>query len=175
MSNEPNLHRSETPLDAIDIALLQALQQDGGRSNKELAALVGLAPSSCLVRVRRLRERGVLRGMHADVVPTAMGVGLQALIAVRLSRHRREDVETFLAFVHALPEAIGWFHVTGAADFLVHVAVRDSDHLRDLAMDAFTTRVEVAHLETSLIFESERSFALPNLRADAAATGPRSG
>ncbi len=154
-----------TELDAIDLALLEALQTDGWLSNKELAARVGLAPSSCLVRVRRLRERGVLRGCHADVAPAALGVGLQALIAVRLGRHRREDVQAFLSHTRALPEVIGWCHVTGAADFLVHVAVRDADHLRDLAMDGFTTRDEVAHLETSLIFESERRLALPTLRS----------
>ncbi len=155
-------HPSGT-LDAVDVALIQALQQNGRLSNKELAACVGLAPSSCLVRVRRLRDTGVLRGCHADVAPEALGVGLQALIAVRLARHRRGDVEAFLAHTRSLKEVVGWFHVTGAADFLVHVAVRDSDHLRDLAMDGFTTRDEVAHLETSLIFEHERKPALPML------------
>lgn len=156
-------HANPGGLDAVDVGLIQALQQNGRLSNKELAAVVGLAPSSCLVRVRRLRDAGVLRGCHADVAPEALGVGLQALIAVRLARHRRGDVEAFLAHTRSLPEVVGWFHVTGAADFLVHVAVRDSDHLRDLAMDGFTTRDEVAHLETSLIFEHERKPALPML------------
>lgn len=160
----PNHLSDHAELDDIDLAILEALQRDGRLSNKELAAAVGLAPSSCLVRVRRLRASGVLRGCHADVAPEALGVGLQALIAVRLSRHRREDVDAFLAHTRNLPEVIGWFHVTGAADFLVHVAVRGPDHLRDLAMDGFTTRDEVAHLETSLIFESERRGALPMLR-----------
>ena len=150
--------------DAVDLAILEALQQDGRLSNKELAAKVGLAPSSALVRVRRLRAAGVLRGCHADVDPNALGVGLQALIAVRLARHRRQDVDAFLAHTSALREVVGWFHVTGAADFLVHVAVRDADHLRDLAMDGFTTRDEVAHLETSLIFAHERKPMLPMLR-----------
>lgn len=158
-------------LDAMDVALIQALQADGRLSNKELAARVGLAPSSCLVRVRRLRTTGVLRGCHADVAPEALGVGLQALIAVRLARHRRGDVEAFLAHTRSLPEVVGWFHVTGAADFLVHVAVGDSDHLRDLAMDGFTTRDEVAHLETSLIFEHERKPALPMLLGPAPRRG----
>lgn len=60
-------------LDRIDCGILAALQNDGRLSNKELAARVGLAPSSCLARVRRLREGGVLRGVHADVDPRALG------------------------------------------------------------------------------------------------------
>lgn len=149
------------PLDRIDCALLAALQNDGRLSNKELAAQVGLAPSSCLERVRRLRASGVLRGVHAELDPAAVGIGLQALIAVRLRQHSRDLVERFRAHVLSLHEVISLFHVAGANDFLVHVAVRDANHLRDLALDAFTRRDEVAHLETSLVFEHTRAAAMP--------------
>jgi DNA-binding Lrp family transcriptional regulator len=85
------MERPHVPLDRIDRALVRALQKDARLSNKELAAQVGLAPSSCLERVRRLRRTGVLRGFHADVAPEALGVGLQALIAVQLRQHSRQD------------------------------------------------------------------------------------
>ena len=75
-------------MDRIDDAILGALQNDGRMSNKELAAQVGLAPSSCLDRVRRLHERGVIRGYHAEVDPGAMKIGLQAFVFVRLTQHR---------------------------------------------------------------------------------------
>jgi DNA-binding Lrp family transcriptional regulator len=149
-------------LDRIDRALVRALQNDARLSNKELAARVGLAPSSCLERVRRLRQAGVLKGFHAEVAPGALGIGLQALIAVQLRQHSRQDYGTFRAHAQALPEVLALFHVTGAHDFLVHVAVRDASHLRDLALDAFTTREEVAHIQTSLIFEYTRTPALPD-------------
>ena len=61
-------------LDVTDRAILAALQKDAGLSNKELARKIRLAPSSCLQRVRRLRERGVLRGLHADVAPERFAV-----------------------------------------------------------------------------------------------------
>lgn len=140
-------------LDRIDCDILAALQNDGRLSNKELAAAVGLAPSSSLERVRRLRENGVLRGFSARVDPAAVGVGLQAMIAVRLRQHSRELVDTFRSHVLSLREVVALYHVAGPDDFLVHVAVRDTDHLRDLAMDAFTSRDEVSHLQTSLLFE----------------------
>ena len=149
-------------MDRIDSEILQALQNDARLTNKELAGLVGLAPSSCLERVRRLWENGTLRGAHVIVDPRALGIELQAFIAVRLVRHSRDLVERFRRHVSQLPELVSLYHVAGQMDFLAHVAIRDSDHLRDLAMDAFTTRKEVAQIETSLIFQHEAHWAWPN-------------
>lgn len=148
-------------LDRTDLAILDALQRDGRRSNKELAHAVHLAPSSCLERVRKLREAGVLRGVHADVDPEAMGVELQAMILVRLRQHTRSAFEAFRAHLLSLPEVMAVYHVGGANDFMVHVAARGAHHLRDLAMDKFTSRPEVAHLETALIFEHLANPVLP--------------
>ena len=148
-------------LDRIDFEILEALQQDARLSNKELAARVDLAQSSCLERVRRLREAGVLRGSHAQIDPAALGIGLQAMIAIRLIQHSRDLVDAFRAHALALDEVISVYHVAGTDDFLVHVAVRDARHLRDLAMDAFTTRPEVAQIRTSLIYEFARTWSLP--------------
>lgn len=140
-------------LDEQDIAILATLKRDARISNKDLAAAVGLAPSTCLERVRRLREIGAIHGWHADIDLPMLGLGLQAMIAVRLQRHSREVVTSFREYVLGLTQVLAVYHVAGADDFLVHVAVRDADHLRDLAMDSFTTRPEVAHIETRLIFE----------------------
>ncbi len=156
--------RADLPLDRIDFAILEALQKDARLSNKELAARVGLAPSSCFQRVRRLREHGVLRGAHEEVDPAAVGVALQAMIAVRLRLHSRLAFEGFHDHLQALREVIAIYHLSGADDFLVHVALRDADHLRDLVMDAFTTREEVAHVETAIVFEHERRPGLPSYR-----------
>lgn len=150
-------------IDRIDFAILRALQNNGRLSNKELAAQVGLAPSSCLARVKRLTEDGILRGFHAEIEPRALGIGLQALISVRLSQHSRDLFESFRAHVLSLPETVAAYHLAGKDDFLVHVAVRDADHLRDVALDAFTRRREVARLETSLVFEHVRAGSLPML------------
>ena len=152
-------------LDRIDCDILALLQKDARLSNKELAAAVGLAPSSCLARVQRLRSEGVLRGAHAEVDPQALGVGLQALIAVQLRQHSRAQVKAFWKHALGLPEVLSIFHVAGTHDFQVHVAVRDAHHLRDLALDAFTTRTEVAHIQTSLIFEWAKGQVMPNYRA----------
>lgn len=148
-------------LDSIDLAILAALQEDGRRSNKELAAEVHLSPSSCWERVRKLEQEDVILGYHAAVHPAAVGIGLQAMIGVRLERHTREAVESFRLHALAIPEVLAVYHVTGATDFLIQVAVRDAEHLRDLAMEAFTTHSEVASLETSLIFQEDRKAGIP--------------
>ena len=149
------------PIDRIDAVILDALQNNGRLSNKELAAKAGIAPSTCLERVRRLAEEKILVGFHAEVAPKAMGVGLMAMIAVRLTEHNRELVDAFRDHVATLDAVVAVYHMAGVNDFLLHVAVRDADHLRDLALTAFTTRAEVAHIETALIFEHVGSRPIP--------------
>lgn len=148
-------------LDSKDARIVQLLRKNARMSNKELAAKTGLAQSSCLERVRRLRMARVLTGYHAEVNPDALGIGLQAMVAVRLSRHARSDVEAFERHLDSVTEVITIFHVAGANDYLVHVAVRDSAHLRELALSAFTERPEVDHIETQLIFAHRRNHELP--------------
>ncbi len=148
-------------LDRIDFGILTALQNDARLSNKELAGRVGLAPSSCLERVRRLRADGVLRGFHADAAPEALGIGLQAMISVRLRVHSRDAFESFREHLRSLREAVAVYQLGGLDDFLIHVAVRDADHLRELAMDQFTSRPEVERMETSLVFEYHHTHELP--------------
>jgi DNA-binding Lrp family transcriptional regulator len=150
-------------VDRIDYGILNELQNNARLSNKELAARVHLSPSSCLERFRRLQAEGALRGFHASVDPAVLGVGLQAIIHVRLARHSRDHVEDLQEHLSKVPEVIGFYHLTGEFDFLVHVAVRDSDHLRNLALDAFTTRKEIAQIQTSLIYSKMQKSVWPCL------------
>ncbi len=150
-------------LDRTDRTIVALLQEDARRSNKELAAAVGIAPSTCSERVRRLEDEGVLAGYHADVDEAALGVGLRALVSIRLSRHAADEVDRFREHALAMREVIGLWHVTGANDFLVQVVVRDAGHLRDLAVSGFTTLREVAHIETALIFEHVGKPGVPDL------------
>jgi len=149
-------------LDRTDRAIIALLQHNARLSNKELAAGAGIAPSTCSERMRRLEILGVFSGFHAAVDPQVMGIGLQAMIAVRLRRHSAEEVQAFGVHAQALPEVISLSHVTGPNDFLVRVVVRDADHLRQLAVSGFTTMREVDHIETALIFEHNEKGTLPD-------------
>jgi DNA-binding Lrp family transcriptional regulator len=160
------MERPRPYLDRTDHALIGLLQKDARLTNKELAARVGIAQSTCSERVRRLERTGVIRGHHAEVDLASLGFGLQALIAVQLQRHERTQVDRFRAYAESLPEVMAFYHMAGNDDFLVHVVVRDSDHLRDIAMGAFTSRPEVTHIETSIIFEHTRFWRTPEPGAD---------
>jgi DNA-binding Lrp family transcriptional regulator len=151
-------------LDRIDFALLRLLRKNARLPNKDLAQKVGIAPSTALERVRRLRQSRAILGYHAEIAPAAVGIGLQAMVSVRLARHSRELVDSFHDHVMQLPEVLAFYHVAGVDDFLVHVGVRDSGHLRDFALTAFTERPEVSHIETRLIFEFRRNPDLPIFR-----------
>lgn len=150
MSNDVRAPRPV--LDAVDRAILAVLAADARTPNNAVAEAVGVAPSTCLARIRALRERGVIRGFHADVDPAALGRGLQAMIAVRLRAHTRESVKEFIRDVPGLAGVVGVWHVAGADDYLLHVAVADSDALRDFVLEHLTTHPAVGHTETSLIF-----------------------
>ena len=149
-----------TRLDAVDRAILAVLQDDARTSNRDLAAAVHVSPSTSSERVRGLRGDGVIRGYHADIDLAALGRRVQALTAVTLRPPTRENVEAFRAWVSGLPEIIGVFVVSGASDFLLHVAVPDTNALYAFVIDRLTERPEVADVNTSVVYEHIRRTAL---------------
>ncbi|MBV9821122.1 MAG: Lrp/AsnC family transcriptional regulator [Actinobacteria bacterium] len=145
-------------LDQVDRAILRALTDDARIPNNALAELVGVAPSTCLGRVRSLRERGVIRGFYADIDPASVGRAIQAMISVRMQSHARNRLAEFAASVARLPEVLNVFFLAGADDFLLHVAARDTENLRDFVV-TFSGNADIALTETNLIFEHVRSGA----------------
>ncbi len=143
-------------LDDLDRAILEILSGDARITNNALAERVGVAPSTCLARVKALRESGVLRGFHAEIDLGALGRPLQAMIAIRLTVHAREQIEDFTNAVRALPGVLSVFHMTGVTDYLVWVAAADMNELREFVVDHLATHPAVAHAETSLIYEHRR-------------------
>ena len=148
-------------MDAIDFAILDALQQDARISNKELAARVGLAPSTCLGRVRALEREGVVRRYTTELDPAAVGITLQAMLAIRIRVHSERLFRAFSAYVLDLPEVRAVYHVSGQVDLLIHVVVRDAHHLRDFVLERISSRDEVDRCETSLIYDEARRDKLP--------------
>jgi len=143
-------------LDTVDRAIVEALAADARMTNQALADHVGVAPSTALARLRTLRERGVIKGFHAEVDLAALGRPLQALIAVRLAVHTRNQIDAFTTAVRSLPGVLMVFHLTGVTDYLVWVAASDAQDLREFVVDHLATHPSVAHAETSLIYEHRR-------------------
>lgn len=152
-------HNGAGDLDDIDRHIVRELALDARIANNALAERVGIAPSTCLGRVRSLRERGVIRGYHADVDPAALGRPLQAMIAVRLQSHARSRIRGFVAGVAGLPEVLNVFFLAGKDDFLLHVTAASTSSLRDF-VETLSSNGDVSYTETSLIFEHIRADAV---------------
>lgn len=146
--------------DAVDWSLVRLLQDDARRSNRDLAAAVHVSASTSSERVRRLREEGVIRGYHADIAFEALGRHVQALTAVTIRPPTRQNIEAFRNWVSELPEIAGVFVVSGASDFLLHVAVPDTDALYAFVIDRLTERPEVADVNTAVVYEHIRRLVL---------------
>jgi DNA-binding Lrp family transcriptional regulator len=138
-------------LDSVDHALLRELQNDARQTNKGLADKVGVAPSTCLERIRELRARGVITGFRAEVDPATIGRPMEAILSIQQSAAQRQATETLLRDAAALPETVRVMALTGTTDFIIHVAVRDMDHLRDLVWSLIERR-EVGRIQSSLVF-----------------------
>jgi DNA-binding Lrp family transcriptional regulator len=151
MPNHP-----QPPVDAVDREILELLASDGRITNQRLAEKAGIAPSTALARLRGLRERGVIRGFHAELDLAALGRPLQALIAVRLAVHAREQIDAFTNAVRNLSGVLMVFHLSGVTDYLVWVAAADAQDLREFVVDHLATHPAVSHAETSLIYEHQR-------------------
>ncbi|MHC5257425.1 Lrp/AsnC family transcriptional regulator [Streptomyces sp. UC4497] len=140
-------------LDELDVAILRAVQADARMTNRELAASVGVAPSTSLERLRALRRRGVITGFTAQVDLAAIGRPVQALVSVRIRPPSRPVLESFREWVRVFPEVVGIFVTTGGDDFLLHMAVPSTQHLYDFVIDSLTERREVADVRTSIVYE----------------------
>lgn len=148
-------------IDAVDQRILLVLQDDARITNRDLAERVGLSPSACLARVRSLRERKIIVGFATQIDLSRLGRPLQALISIRLHSHARETLDRFVDDLLKLEETLDLFHVTGESDYLLHVAVADTEHLRDVVLDHLTVRSEVAQVTTSIMFDHHRPRARP--------------
>jgi len=145
--------QSKFDLDEIDRAILAILGKKGRISNADLAAEVGLAPSTCLGRVRNLVESGVIRSFAAEIEPEALGLNLQALISVTLRAGARANLATFMKQMQEHPQVIQVFFLGGSEDFIVHVAVPDSDAVREFVLDQLSNNASVANTRTNIVFD----------------------
>jgi DNA-binding Lrp family transcriptional regulator len=147
-------------LDELDAAILAALQTNARMTNREVAARVGVSPTTALDRTRSLRRRGIIRGASLDVDLASVGRSVQALISVRVRPPSREVIEAFRDWVSDLPETLGVFVVSGDVDFILHVAVADNDALYAFVIDRLTERAEIADVRTTVVYEHLRSPAI---------------
>jgi Lrp/AsnC family transcriptional regulator, leucine-responsive regulatory protein len=112
-------------LDTVDCRIITELQSDGRLSNVELADRVGLSPSPCLRRIKRLETSGYIEGYRATLKRELIGLGFSVFLSVKLNEHANERVAQFEKTMVDLPEVIACHLVSGEADYLLEIAVPD--------------------------------------------------
>ena len=147
-------------MDELDSAILRELQANARLTNRALAARLGIAPSSCLVRTRALREQGILTGFHAEINLSKIGRGVQALIAFTIRPLSRDVIRAFETFALDRPEVLAVFVLGGSDDFLVHVATSSIGDMHALLVDHFSKRKEVIGFRTAIIYDHKRRLAI---------------
>ncbi|KUI24434.1 AsnC family transcriptional regulator [Mycobacterium sp. IS-1496] len=152
----PSKNVRPADIDEVDRRILTALHADARISNSALAESIGIAPSTCHGRVRRLQELGVIRGFYTDINPAALGLSLQAMISVTLQSNARGRILDFIQHIRSRPQVMDVYFLAGADDFILHVAARDTEDLRAFVVENLNADTDVAGTQTSLIFEHLR-------------------
>ncbi len=147
-------------LDAIDHRILRALQEDGRLSNVELAERVGLSPSPCLRRVKRLEQEGYIEAYRAILKRHRIGLGLTVFIGVKIEAHADERADALQDAIIAMPEVIACHMVSGDIDYLLEVVVPDLQRYERFLLDRLLAFSMIKEVRSNIAI-STRKVAAP--------------
>ena len=149
-------------LDPIDIRILNELQNDSSHSNVELAKRVHLSPSPCLMRVRALKDKGVIRNYVALADPKILGLGLNVFISISLKEQSKEALAQFERRISEHDEVMECYLMTGDSDYLIRVAVADMGALEKFILEQLTPIPGIEKIRSSFALKQVRyKTALP--------------
>ncbi len=149
-------------LDSIDIRILNELQNDSSHSNVELAKRVHLSPSPCLMRVKALKDKGVIRNYVALADPKILGLGLNVFISISLKEQSKEALAEFEQRISEHDEVMECYLMTGDSDYLIRVAVADMGALEKFILEQLTPIPGIEKIRSSFALKQVRyKTALP--------------
>jgi DNA-binding Lrp family transcriptional regulator len=140
-------------LDAFDLKILAALQQDGRLTNQELADVAGLSASQCSRRRSRLEQDKIITGYHADLSGEALGFNVIALVQITLATHSPNNARRFRDLVRRVDAIQEAYALTGDADYLLKIALRDLKSLSDIVNNVLMPHESVAHVRSSIVLD----------------------
>jgi Lrp/AsnC family leucine-responsive transcriptional regulator len=143
-------------MDNIDRKLLGLLQADASRTNADMAEEVGLAPSSCLRRIRRFKTSGIIDRIVAVLNPTKAGKGTKAIVTVELERHGEQYARRFLDLVTKEPAVMQAYSVSGETDVVLMVRVADMEEFDALCLRLFQDGSNVARYYTMFVIRTAK-------------------
>jgi DNA-binding Lrp family transcriptional regulator len=143
-----------TTLDSFDWRLMAALQDDASLTNASLAEQIGLSASQVSRRRQRLEETGIIKGYRALIDPDGIGLAVTVFIHVALDTHSRDNARRFRDLVRLTPAVLEAHALTGEADYLLKLVVRDLRELSELVNEVFLPHESVARVRSEIVLET---------------------
>ena len=151
-----------TDMDDIDVLLLNAVQRNNKLTSDQLGDLVGLSPTACQRRLKRLRSEGVIEGDVSIVSPKAVGRPISMLVLVSLERERTDIIDRFKKAIRSTAEIMIGLYVTGEADFALIVTARDMQDYEQFTRRFFYENPDIKGFKTMVVMDRVKaSFVLP--------------
>ena len=143
-------------LDKYDKQILDILQQDGSISNLELSKKIGLAQSSCLLRTKSLKEKGIIARTTILVDEKKLGYEVTAFAKVNLNPLNRETSSNFIRKIKEIDQVVECFSITGDGAFLLKIVAKDLQFYRDFVIDQLLAIDSVSNVETNMVVGVEK-------------------
>jgi len=149
-------------LDAIDLKILDAIQRDGRITKLALAEQVGLSPTPCWMRLRKLEKAGIVSGYHARIAMRVVAPVATVLMEVTLASHRQADFDRFERVVRDIPEIVACWSVGGGVDYVLKVMARDIDAYQRLVDSLLEREIGIDRYFTYIVIKTVKDdIALP--------------
>lgn len=143
-------------LDDYDKKIVELLQQDSSISNIDLSKKIGLAPSSCLLRVKNLKEQKILKQFTVVVDEKRLGFQITCFAKVYIHPLNRENCQAFIEEANRIPEIVECYTITGDASFLLKIVAKDFEYYRNFVFDKLLKAPFVSNIDTSIVVSSEK-------------------
>lgn len=141
-------------IDEFDRAILNALQRDGAMTNAALSEVVNLSASQCSRRRAALEAAGLIKGYAARLDAGKLGLGLRAMVRVNLKDHAHDPNSDFAAFLERAPEVASAFSVSGDADYILDIRVRDLDAFADFVHSKLLPDPRVSQVRSEIVLKT---------------------
>lgn len=143
-------------LDKYDKEIIKLIQEDSSISNVELAKRIGLAPSSCLLRVKNLKETGLLKQFTVFIDEKQLGFEITCFAQVSIQPLNRENSAIFIEEINKIPEVVECYTITGNSAFLLKIVSKNFQHYRDMVYDKILSIKNVSNIDTSIVVGTEK-------------------
>ena len=143
-------------LDSKDIQILSLLLNNARLSNKEIAAKIEIAQSSTHDRIKKLTQKGYFKGTSIQIDQKKLGLNIEVMLAIKLNKQHRSIIADFIEKASQFPGVLQLFHMAGNSDFILHIAVKDSDELRSFILDRLSTLDYIQSTQTTMVLHNEK-------------------